>query len=300
MVDFLSKLPVSIKAGSVEHHLVPWPLDQCQVWPPLRLRFPPPGGGGAAAGLGRIGVTRTSREATAVSKEAPSNDSPRPAKRGTTRRRFLLITGGVLGATVLLGGSALAVALQEPTTPNLSTSCARDGAAGGKVLVAYASKCGSTAEVAQAVAEELCRAGLPADVRPVQEVKDISTYRAVVLGSAARMGSLLAEAHDFAQRHQAALASLPTAYFTAGITMKQDTPANRETATGYFQTLRAIREPVSLGLFAGKMDHSQLAPVWRLAAQQEDKKGVMAEGDFRDWPAIRAWASSLAPLLTKA
>jgi len=160
-----------------------------------------------------------------------------------------------------------------------------------KVLIAYASKCGSTGEVAKAIGEELCAAGFAADVRRVQEVKDVSGYDAVVIGSAARMGKLLGAAPRFGQRHSASLASLPTAYFTVCLAMKDDTPENRQTASGYLAPLCQVREPVSKGLFGGALDYAKLGPLFRFAFSKAEG---MEEGDYRDWDAIRGWAAEVA------
>ncbi len=56
-----------------------------------------------------------------------------------------------------------------------------------RVLVAYASERGSTAEIAEAIGERLRRSGIGADVRPAGEVRDLAPYGSVVLGSAVYM-----------------------------------------------------------------------------------------------------------------
>jgi menaquinone-dependent protoporphyrinogen oxidase len=80
--------------------------------------------------------------------------------------------------------------------------------------------------------------------------------------------------------------------------MKHDTPENRQKATVYLKPLCEIKQPISLGLFAGKVDYSQIGPVWRFIASR-DKSEQMAEGDFRDWATIRAWAKDLAAKLSQ-
>ena len=52
------------------------------------------------------------------------------------------------------------------------------------VLVAVASRHGSTREIADAIAQELRMQGVDADVRHVEDVPDLNSYDAVVLGSA--------------------------------------------------------------------------------------------------------------------
>jgi len=148
-----------------------------------------------------------------------------------------------------------------------------------RVLVAYASKCGSTGEVAEAIGQVLCDAGMAVDVRRVQDVQDLHPYRAVVIGSAARMGRLLPDAVRFAKKHAQALSGMTTAYFTTGTTMKEDTPENRKMAASFLDPLRQIKEPVGLGLFAGKVDPATLEPLWRLLMSQV-KSGAMAAGEI--------------------
>lgn len=169
---------------------------------------------------------------------------------------------------------------------------------GDRILIAYASKCGSTGEVAQAIGQVLCEAGAAVDVRPVAEVTNLAGYRGVIIGSAARMGKSLPEAVKFAEQHRDELSHMmATAYFTVGVTMKQDTPENREKAAAHLQSLCAVREPVSLGLFAGKVDPAKMALPLRVMTSclPAAKQGPLAPGDFRDWEAIRAWGRALAP-----
>jgi menaquinone-dependent protoporphyrinogen oxidase len=165
-----------------------------------------------------------------------------------------------------------------------------------RILVAYATKCGSTAEIATAIGKLLSSAGAEVDVRRVQDVKDVKGYQAVVIGSATRMEKILPEAIDFANRHRRVLQQIPTAYFTVGVTMVEDTAENRAKAAGYLEPLCQIKRPASLGLFAGKVDHARLDPFTRFALSWV-KEGPLAGGDFRNWDAINAWAQGLVPLM---
>jgi menaquinone-dependent protoporphyrinogen oxidase len=165
-----------------------------------------------------------------------------------------------------------------------------------RVLVAYASKAGSTAEVAECIGKTIAEAGVAVDVLPVQKVRDIAGYEAVVIGSAARMGRLLPAAVRFARKHARRLAGIPTACFVVCLTMKADTPENRATVTGYAEPLCRVKAPTSLGLFAGKFDVQTLEPLFRFMLGRV-KSADMAPGDYRDWNAIRAWAKSVAAQL---
>jgi menaquinone-dependent protoporphyrinogen oxidase len=82
------------------------------------------------------------------------------------------------------------------------------------ILVAYASKSGSTIDVAQTIGKGLADKGATVDVLPVKAIKSIDGYRAIVIGSAIRMGQWLPEAVDFIKNHQARLSQISTAFFT--------------------------------------------------------------------------------------
>jgi menaquinone-dependent protoporphyrinogen IX oxidase len=84
------------------------------------------------------------------------------------------------------------------------------------VLVAHATKHGSTRGIAERIAERLCAAGLTAEALPVAGVRDFRGYDAVVLGSAIYMFHWLGEARSFARRHRADLAARPLWLFSSG------------------------------------------------------------------------------------
>ena len=159
-----------------------------------------------------------------------------------------------------------------------------------KILVAYASKCGSTGQVAQAIGQALASDGATVDVRPLNNVSDLSAYRAVVLGSAIRVGKWLPEAVKFVTAHQPELSRVPTAYFTVCMTLSQDSEENRRKAAAYLEPVRQILKPVEEGFFAGKMDYGQLGFVERLMVERVMQ---VPQGDFRNWTAIRTWAQAI-------
>jgi menaquinone-dependent protoporphyrinogen oxidase len=159
------------------------------------------------------------------------------------------------------------------------------------VLVTYASKYGSTEEIAQRIAATLRRSGLDTDLQPVDAVRDVEPYAAIVLGSAIYYGSWLKEAREFVHRYETALAARPVWLFASGplgVEVKDAEPQPKEFAE--FQQSVMPREH---RVFFGALDYSQLSFMERMVV-----KGVRApDGDFRDWNAIEEWAESIARAL---
>ena len=164
-----------------------------------------------------------------------------------------------------------------------------------KILVAYGSWAGSTAEVAGMVADALEEAGALAEAVQANKVSELEPYKAVVVGSAIHAGQLHGDVRTFMARHEAALGNLPMAYFVVCMSMKEDTAENRKEAEGYLNKLRetypAIK-PVSTGLFAGSIEFKKLSWIFRSMMKMMKAE----EGDCRDPEAIRKWAVGLVEL----
>ncbi len=213
--------------------------------------------------------------------------------KGLGRRRFLKVGGTAAGALVA-GGAGVWVASPHVEMPEASYPGSAD--AHGRVLVTYASKAGSTAEVAAFIARRLADAGLAVDLRRTRNVRSVDGYRLVVLGSAIRAGHWLADASEFVKTHREALAARKTAFFTLCMTLQQDTPGNREKVAGYLKPVREVLDPDWIEFFAGKMDYRRLAFGTRLIV----KAMKVPEGDFRNWNAIGSWADRLAQKIPAA
>lgn len=163
-----------------------------------------------------------------------------------------------------------------------------------RILVTYATFTGSTAEVAEAIGRTLTEHGAQVDVLPVQEVTDLSPYRAVVMGSAIQSGRWLKEAMDFLRRHQVTLQQKPFATFTVCLvlTMKNKTLAD---AKQYLNPVRQLVTPVEEGYFAGRLDLARIpSRLMRLSVRLNVWTGIWKEGDHRDWDTIKTWADDLA------
>ena len=221
--------------------------------------------------------------------------------KSATRREF------IVGGSMLVGGAAGSLALgsefffpqnvQAAKVEFPQSSCGLEKKTGKKILVAYASRCGSTGEVAEAIAQTLCGIGASVDVRLIANVDDLSHYQAVIVGSAIRMGKWLPEAAGFVKNNQDTLSRLPIAYFVVCLTMKDNTAENRSKVLAYLDPVRKEArkiQPVATGLFPGAMNFDKLSFVHKTILKA---KGA-SQGDYRDWTAVRTWAKGLrSPLL---
>ena len=166
---------------------------------------------------------------------------------------------------------------------------------GTKILFAYASKAGSTAETAEAIGKELGSAGAEVDVLPIGKVKDLESYQAVVVGGAVRAGSWLGK--GFVEKNKVLLSKVPVAYFLVCMTLCEDTPRKRAEAEKYLKPVCEIVKPIDEGHFAGKMDYSKLGFLARFVVKNMVKT---PEGDFRNWDLISQWAKDLYPKINES
>lgn len=188
-----------------------------------------------------------------------------------------------------------------------------------KILVAYATMAGSTAEVAEAMSEEIAKSGLQVDTLPLDEVKDLESYDGVVVGAPMIMGWHRG-ALGFLKKNRKAFQHVPLAIFVTAMSLTQTDemgvegvqvtvdeylpkpPVNgdrlsfRERYARLSNYLRPIlsatspTKPVSIGVFGGRLEYGRLkwwAVLFAMLIVQAPP------GEKRNWPAIRAWAAEL-------
>ena len=114
-----------------------------------------------------------------------------------------------------------------------------------KILVTYASRAGSTAEVAEAIGKILIDSRVQVDVMSMNDVKDLSSYQAVVAGSAIHKSRWLPEAMEFIKVHQAELSQKTFAIFTVCITLgRLNGYVVRSFVINWVAPVRALAKPI--------------------------------------------------------
>lgn len=221
-------------------------------------------------------------------------------------RREFFRTLGVIAGTVFLGGGlvmprrsmagviddAIDAYIYRRQRPLPEYRFGEWEAGKRRMLVAYASKYESTAEVSKVIGEELHTSGAAVDVIPIVRIESLDGYDGVIVGSPIYYERWREEAVEFVQRHREALQSRPVAYFMLCMTMRIPSEENKAQARGYInEVVKGIPEirPVDIGLFAGYIDRRKT--VWLLRNYLRTRK--LHTGDYRDWDAIRAWGSAL-------
>ncbi|NTU74885.1 MAG: hypothetical protein HGA53_00620 [Anaerolineaceae bacterium] len=188
-----------------------------------------------------------------------------------------------------------------------------------RILVAYTTNSGSTEEVARAVAEELAKNGDTVNVQRLEEVHDLETYQAVVIGAPMILGWHPA-AQKFVKKNRETLKNIRVAYFATAMSLTQldenhtdgvsvyvdpylalppkragrlSIKENYATVTNYLRPILKAApavKPVSAAFFGGKLE------LFRLNFFQMIFVMVVIQaqpGDKRNWSAIQEWAGNL-------
>ncbi len=160
-----------------------------------------------------------------------------------------------------------------------------------RILVAYASRYGSTLEVAERIAATLREAGLEVDLQSLREVESVEDYDAVVMGAPLFMVRWHKDAFRFLKRHRKALTQLPVAVFALGPFHDDEA----EWADVRAQLDKELKKypwfrPFARQVIGGKYDPQKLGFPW--SVMPGVKK--LPASDIRDWTAITGWARELA------
>lgn len=195
-----------------------------------------------------------------------------------------------------------------------------------RVLVAFATRHGSTNAVAEAVAGALREGGLETDVRQIDGALGVTGYDAVVVGAPMIMG-WHRDAERFVRRHRDALAALPVAVFitaasltdtgeseirgvpvaadpwlvkkpkAAGKLSRRERYATQSHYLGDVLDAAAPAKPVGAAFFGGSLDLATMNILEKLFVLLV--VGA-TPGDGRHWDFIKEWGAAIAPRLRAA
>jgi menaquinone-dependent protoporphyrinogen oxidase len=162
-----------------------------------------------------------------------------------------------------------------------------------KVLVSAASRHGATVEIAATIGAALAAAGHQVAVLAPDDVQSLDGYEAAVIGSGVYMGRWLEPAKDLVARHKVALCLIPSWLFSSGPVGDPPKPAEDSV------------DGTSLAALVGARAHRTFPGVILRERLGFGEKAITsavraAEGDFRPWIEIEAWAAEISAALLDA
>lgn len=216
------------------------------------------------------------------------------------RRKFLKTAVIVAGAsTAACCGLGYVASQAAPAAPAVSietpsyTYGEESMQSKGRILVAYATRTGSTTGVAAAIGETLAARGYLVDVKPFSNSPVLADYQAVVLGSVINGGQWLPEASEYVRAHQVELKHVSLALFCVHIMNLGDDEQVRQKRLAYLDSIRKLVSLADEDFFAGMgMDPEKTSFVARWAFKLFNG-GDAPEGDNRDWHKIHGWAQAI-------
>jgi menaquinone-dependent protoporphyrinogen IX oxidase len=195
-----------------------------------------------------------------------------------------------------------------------------------KVLVVYATKSGSTTEVAQSIGDTLTKAGAQATIKSVEEVENIEPYDAIYIGSPIINGKCMPEVKKFVSSYDHYLSQRMVAYFITCMRLSQISgdplpdvsvfvdpefgepkpkkemtfPEKSHPVTMYLKAIMGMAKesrPVSISFFKGALDYNTIGFIMTLLFKFMARIDGLEPGDYRNWEAIRLWTEQTYSVL---
>jgi menaquinone-dependent protoporphyrinogen oxidase len=170
-------------------------------------------------------------------------------------------------------------------------------------LIAYSTWAGATHQIADEIGKDLSKNNLQVNVLPAKDVRSISEYQAVILGTSIHAGQMTGDFNRFLNRFHKELAARKTAFFVSCFNMIEDNEKNKSETLGWLN--KSISKfpdikPTSLGIFAGaavtdseefnKLNVLVKKIIESMKTSMDTEKG---QSDFRNWEMIHAWSDEL-------
>ena len=164
-----------------------------------------------------------------------------------------------------------------------------------RVLVTYGTQFGSTAEIADRIAERFTVSGFDTDVLQANPGIDVRKYDAVVVGSPMYGSKWLADPALLLYMNADLFNSVPLAVFTVGMLSVKHSGELEKLHDEFFEKTftgdHALPDGLARGVFDGSMDRTNLPMCLRIF---DRLVSISPTGDFRDWEKIETWADSVA------
>ena len=185
-----------------------------------------------------------------------------------------------------------------------------------RVLIVHASRHGATAGIAERIADVLRTDHVDATVAPATEMLDPEAFDACVVGGGVYMGSWVKEGPEYLEHFAPTLAAMPVWLFSSGPLLGSTKAATSPDVDPVENALGPLEGPGSGGrrrieelaarihprdhrVFPGAFDPKDPPKSMseRVVRMMPASKGILPPGDYRDWPAIEAWAHEIAAAL---
>ncbi len=206
-----------------------------------------------------------------------------------TRRQFLTFVAASVGATTLTCAGLGTIAFRRPVDAHYRKLASNRSSMNPIVLVAYATRAGSTMEIAQTIATELEKRDFSVDICPINRVANLEGYSHVVIGSAVRMSAPLPEVTQFIEGHLSEFHGIPLAFFAVHLQNDGDDEASRKFRLAYLDPIRKLLPLQHEAFFTGVYDPEKVSYIERLMG----KTVQTPIGDFRNWAAIKDWGQAI-------
>lgn len=160
-----------------------------------------------------------------------------------------------------------------------------------KTLVTYTSRFGSTAGIAEKIAQQLMRDGAQADVRMISEVTNLNGYSGVIVGGPIFYDRWSSEAIEFVEANKKALKNVPHAFFFSCLNLSRKTDKSQRQVDAYadaIQTLSPRADLPKVGQFAGKLNYQKIPRFSRPLARILFAFLKVKEGDHRNWGQVES------------
>ena len=206
-----------------------------------------------------------------------------------SRRDFIKVSGVLMAASSVTCCGLGALASRSPKVETPELNYGKEINMSNRILVTYATKAGSTTEIAAKIGEHLSARGFSVDVIHVKSKPDPKDYQAVILGSCIRMGGWLPEMMDYIQSNQFALNATQAALFTVHMLNAGDDETSKAARTAYMDKVRALMPGKEEVFFLGVIDYSKLSMLDRFISKMVKAE----ESDRRDWDKIKKWSETV-------